>query len=85
MAIGSFPDLLDRRFLIDTPVQLAQVPADMTVGQEAFVELHDSKLIHRVQKFSRSGQGHGWVDGERLLDAGAGAGAINDHERGRHP
>ena len=37
MAIGSFPDRLDRRFLIDTPVELAQVLADMTMGHEAFV------------------------------------------------
>ncbi len=46
MDIESLPDRPDRRFLIDTPVELAQVPANMTMGHEVLVEPHDPKLVH---------------------------------------
>ena len=38
MNIESLLDRLGRRFLIDTLVELAQVPADVPMGHEVFIE-----------------------------------------------
>ena len=53
MNIESLLDRLDRRFLIDTLVDLARVPADVPMGHEVFIEPDDPKLVHYVQQVLR--------------------------------
>ena len=53
MNIESLLDRLDRRFMIDTLVKLAQVPADVPMGDEVFIEPDDPKLVHYVQQVLR--------------------------------
>ena len=53
MNIESLLDRLDRRFLIDTLVDLARVPADVPMGHEVFIEPDDPKLVHYVQDVLR--------------------------------
>ncbi len=55
MDIESLLDRLDRRFLIDTLVELAQVPVDVPLGTEVFIEPDDPKLVHYVQHALRPG------------------------------
>ena len=55
MDIESLLDRLDRRFLIDTLVELAQVPVDVPLGTEVFIEPDDPKLVHYVQHVLRPG------------------------------
>ncbi len=53
MDIEALVGRLDRRFLIDTLVELAQVPADVPMGAEVFIEPDDPKLVHYVQRVLR--------------------------------
>ena len=53
MDIESLLDRLDRRFMIDTLVELAQVPADVPMGHEVFIEPDDPTLVHYVQNVLR--------------------------------
>ena len=53
MDIESLIGRLDRRFLIDTAVELARVPADVPMGHEVFIEPDDPKLVHYVQNVLR--------------------------------
>ena len=53
MEIESLIGRLDRRFLIDTLVELARVPADVPMGHEVFIEPDDPKLVHYVQNVLR--------------------------------
>ena len=53
MDIEALLDRLDRRFLIDTLVELAQVPVDVPMGHEVFIEPDDPKLVHYVQHVLR--------------------------------
>ena len=55
MDIESLLDRLDRRFLIDTLVELARVPVDVPLGTEVFIEPDDPKLVHYVQHVLRPG------------------------------
>ncbi len=42
-------DRLDDRFLVDTLVELAQVPTDVPLGENTFMAPDDPKLVHYVQ------------------------------------
>ncbi len=53
MDIEALLGRLDRRFLIDTLVELARVPADVPMGHEVFIEPDDPKLVHYVQNVLR--------------------------------
>ncbi len=44
---------LDRRFLIDTLVELAKVPTNVPMGHDVFMEPDDPKLVHYVQRVLR--------------------------------
>ncbi|MDE0383084.1 MAG: M20/M25/M40 family metallo-hydrolase [Defluviicoccus sp.] len=55
MDIEALVGRLDRRFLIDTLVELARVPADVPMGHEVFIEPDDPKLVHYVQQVLRPG------------------------------
>ncbi len=44
---------IDESYLIDTLVQLAQVPTDVPLGPQTFLEPDDPKLVHYVQKVLR--------------------------------
>ena len=44
---------LDSDYLIETLEHLAQVPADVPMGTEVFIEPDDPKLIHYVQQVLR--------------------------------
>ena len=44
---------LDRRFLIDTLVELAKVPTNVSMGHDVFMEPDDPKLVHYVQRVLR--------------------------------
>ena len=50
MDIEALLGRLDRRFMIDTLVDLARVPADVPMGHEVFIEPDDPKLVHYVQQ-----------------------------------
>ncbi|MDE0176054.1 MAG: M20/M25/M40 family metallo-hydrolase [Defluviicoccus sp.] len=53
MDIEALLGRLDRRFTIDTLVDLARVPADVPMGHEVFIEPDDPKLVHYVQNVLR--------------------------------
>lgn len=53
MQTKSVADRLDTRFLTDTLVALAQVPADVPMGTEVFMAPDDPKLVHYVQHVLR--------------------------------
>ena len=53
MDIESLIGRIDRRFLVDTLVELARVPADVPMGHEVFMEPDDPKLVHYVQNVLR--------------------------------
>ena len=53
MDIESLIGRIDRRFLVDTLVELARVPADVPMGHEVFIEPDDPKLVHYVQNALR--------------------------------
>ena len=53
MDIETLLGRLDRRFLIDTLVELARVPADVPMGHDVFIEPDDPKLVHYVQNVLR--------------------------------
>jgi hypothetical protein len=44
---------LDERYLINTLVELAQVPTDVPLGPVVFMEPDDAKLVHYVQHVLR--------------------------------
>ena len=44
---------LDKRFLVDTLVELAKVPTAVPLGREVFMEPDDPKLVHYVQNVIR--------------------------------
>ncbi len=44
---------LDRRYLIDTLVDIAQVPTDVPLGPNVFMAPDDPKLVHYVQQVLR--------------------------------
>ena len=44
---------LDTEYLIETLEHLAQVPADVTIGTDVFMEPDDPKLVHYVQEVLR--------------------------------
>jgi acetylornithine deacetylase/succinyl-diaminopimelate desuccinylase-like protein len=47
-------DQLDSPYLIQTLQRLAQVPADVPMGSDVFIEPDDPKLVHYVQQVLRS-------------------------------
>ena len=53
MDIPAIVDQLDRRYLIDTLVDIAQVPTDVPLGPNVFMAPDDPKLVYYVQQVLR--------------------------------
>ena len=53
MDISAIVERLDMRYLIDTLVDIAQVPTDVPLGPNVFMAPNDPKLVHYVQHIVR--------------------------------
>ena len=50
---GRIDAALDRRFLLDTLLDLGRVPTDVPVGFDTLIEPDDPKLVHYAQEVMR--------------------------------
>ena len=53
MDVPAIVEQLDMRYLIDTLVDIAQVPTDVPLGPNVFMAPDDPKLVHYVQHILR--------------------------------